>query len=107
MRYKIDLNNLSEELKFIKDKNDLLQKSITNLNKNLTNLKWESSNREGFNNNYLNVINRLAKLQYKTDSLLTMLTKKYNLYDELYESKIKTISNKDYEGEFNYDKYKY
>ena len=107
MRYRIDINNLGEEISFIKSKNDLLQKSITNLNKNLTNLKWESSNREGFNNNYLNVINRLAKLQYKTDSLLTMLTKKYNLYDELYESKIKTISNKDYEGELNYDKYKY
>lgn len=105
MKYRVDINNLGEELKFIKDKNDLLQDRIISLNKNLNNLTWESSNRDSFNSNYLEVINRLAKLQYKTDSLLIMLTKKYNLYDELYESKIKTISEEDYEGEFNYDKY--
>ena len=108
MKYRIDLNNLGAELKFIKDKNDLLQKCIDSLNDNLNYLEYESSNRESLNANYLSVVNKLATIQNKTDRFVNILRTKYNLYNELYEGKISNISNDNqYDGEFNYDKYRY
>ncbi|MBP5683873.1 MAG: hypothetical protein J6X02_01285 [Bacilli bacterium] len=92
MRYKVNFRELEESIISIDKKNDNIKETLTNLNRYYSNLKWKSTNRLIFDKKYQELVDNINDLTMKTDELIEMLKKKYQLFDDIYQNKMKKIS---------------
>lgn len=92
MRYKVNFRNLEESINFIDNTNINVKESLTNLHRYYDNLKWKSANREIYDAKYKELTDNINDLTKKTDELMEMLKKKYQLFDDVYQNKMKKIS---------------
>ena len=104
MRYKVDFDNLEEEIVYIENKNKEIIESTSKLNNYKNNLTWESNNRSDFDNSYDLVNDKIKTLTIKTNEILSLLKKKYNLFSDVNNNQIKNLGvNKRKKGGINYD----
>ena len=88
MRYKVDFENLEEEIVYIENKNKEIIESINKLSNYKNNLTWESNNRSDFDNSYDLVNDKIKTLTIKTNEILSLLKKKYNLFSDVNNNQI-------------------
>ena len=105
MRYKVDFENLEEEIIYIENKNKEVIESTSKLSNYKNNLTWESENRNDFDNSYDLVNDKIKTLTTKTNEILSLLKKKYNLFSDVNNNQIKNLgTKKSTRGGINYDK---